>query len=78
MTGASTLPPRVLYALASAADVSLETIKRRLQGRPLRPSTAARIEAAAARLKVELPAPVAAAASWGGQRPGPTPPPSAR
>ena len=50
-----TLSPRTLLALAAAADVCPNTVKRRLDGRPMRPSTRARVEAAAKRLRVRLP-----------------------
>lgn len=50
-----TLPPRTLLALAAAADVSPNTVRRRLDGLPMRPSTRARVEAAAKRLRVRLP-----------------------
>lgn len=49
------LAPRVVNALAGAADVAVVTVKRRLLGLPLRPSTLARLEAAAAKHGVALP-----------------------
>ena len=47
--------PRTLLALAAAADVSPATVRRRFDGRPMRPSTRARVEAAAKRMRVRLP-----------------------
>lgn len=49
------LAPRLLLALASKADVAPNTVRRRLDGRPMRPSTRARVEAAARRLRLTLP-----------------------
>lgn len=61
------LTPRLIRALSVEADTAEATVRRRLAGKPTRPSTCARIEAAAARLGVALPAVVAA--GWGGQQP---------
>jgi hypothetical protein len=68
------LAPRVIYALAGAADVAPVTVRRRLQGLPLKPSTLARLEAAATRLSVVLPSFAPAAPS----APATTPAPSER
>jgi transcriptional regulator with XRE-family HTH domain len=56
MTTPAPLPPRVQYALAAEADVSLQALRRRLSGKPNKPSIAARLDAAAAKLGVTLPA----------------------
>lgn len=76
------LTPRQIRALSVEADVAEPTVRRRLQGRPVRPSTSARLDAAAVRLGLPLPA-ARLAAGWGTHaRPGAspdasTPPPSA-
>ena len=51
----SPLAPRTLLALAAAADVAPDTVRRRFDGRPMRHSTRARVEAAARKLRVRLP-----------------------
>ena len=51
----SPLAPRTLLALAAAADVAPDTVRRRFDGRPMRHSTRARVEAAARKLRVKLP-----------------------
>ena len=50
-----TLAPRTLLALAVAADVAPNTVRRRLAGLSMQPSTRARVEAAARKLRVRLP-----------------------
>ena len=54
-------PPssRTVWALALEADTDPATVRRRLAGHPLDPSTAARVERAAAKLGVVLPPRVA-------------------
>jgi hypothetical protein len=47
--------PRQIRALSVEADVAEATVKRRLSGLPLRPSTSARLDKAAKRMGVKLP-----------------------
>lgn len=47
--------PRQIRALSVEADVCVATVQRRLTGKPLRPSTSERLDAAAKRLGVNLP-----------------------
>lgn len=49
------LLPNVLLTLAIKASVSPNTVRRRLEGLPMRPSTRARVEAAAKKMGVPLP-----------------------
>lgn len=62
----TSLTPRQIRALSAEADVAPATVQRRLDGRPVRPSTRERIEAAAQRLGLTLPS-LAAAPGWGGR-----------
>ena len=58
----TSLSPRAVRALSAEADVAPDTVRRRLDGLPVRPSTGERIERAAVKLGVQLPpraAPVA-------------------
>ncbi len=47
--------PRQIRALSAEADVAENTVKRRLSGLPMRPSTAARVEKAAKKMGLSLP-----------------------